>query len=112
MALLRFPPAEAGGKTVDGHDLPERSACHMGAVAGAFDDMESARMRLGRRLGAHPAQDLVRIGQEGENGGKRRCDRGLASDQSSMSPRLSCGDGGTDVGRSGIARDKGGGSTP
>jgi len=48
---------------MDRHDLSERSKW---AVANAFHEIESARMRLGRRLGAHPAFYLFRIGQEGQ----------------------------------------------
>jgi hypothetical protein len=49
------------------------------SAANAFNEIEPARMYLGLRLGAHPVQDLLRIGQEGENGGGRCCDLGLAS---------------------------------
>ena len=55
-------PAEALGETVDRHDLAERAARHTGALAAAaFEKIKPARMRLGRRLGTHPAQDLFRI---------------------------------------------------
>ena len=59
-------------------ELPARGAA--GPPGDVLDEIESARMGLGRRLGAHPAQDLLRIGQEGEDGGGRGRDLGLAPD--------------------------------
>jgi hypothetical protein len=74
-------PTEAVGETVDRHDLAERAARHTAAIAAdAFEEIEPTRMRLGRRRGAHPAQDLFRIGQEGENGRGWSCDLDLALD--------------------------------
>ena len=63
----------------------------MGAVANAFHEIESARMRLGRRLGAHPAFYLLRFGQEGQNGGRRGCDLGLVTDHERFSHRCLLG---------------------
>src|SRR6202011_5434823 len=78
-------PTEAVGEAVDRHDLAERSARH--AAADTFDKIEPARMRLGLYLGAHPAQDLFGIGQEGEDGGGRGCDMGLTLDHERFSHR-------------------------
>src|SRR6202011_502995 len=83
--LFASLPTEAVGETVDRHDLPERSARHSGAVADAFDQIEPARMRLSRRLGAHPAHDIFRIGQEREDRGRRSRDLNLASDHERFS---------------------------
>src|SRR5271165_1920789 len=66
---------------MDRHDFAERAARHASRLpTDTFDEIESARMRLGLRLGAHPAQNLVGIGQEGEDGGGRCRDMGLAPD--------------------------------
>ena len=70
------------------HDLPERAAGDIAALADALDEIEPAGIGLGRRLGAHPAQDFLRIGQIGENGGRRGRDLGLASDHECISHRL------------------------
>src|SRR5271169_5271465 len=54
--LLPPLPTEAVGEPMDRHDFAERTARRAGRVAAdAFDEVESARMRLGRRLGANPA---------------------------------------------------------
>src|SRR5580658_1734732 len=62
------------------HDLPERAARHVSAWADPFDQIKPAWLRLGRSLGAYPAQDLFRIGQERENGGGWSFDLNLTSD--------------------------------
>src|SRR5262249_19594954 len=41
-------------------------------------EIKPARMRLCRRLGAHPGQDFFGIGEEGKNRGRRGGDPGLA----------------------------------
>jgi hypothetical protein len=79
--LVVSVPAETVGQAVHRHDLPERYARYDGIFANAFDKVEPARMYLGRCLGAHPAQDLFRIGQEGENRRRRRRDLDFASDE-------------------------------
>ena len=53
-------------------ELPARGAA--GPAGDVLDEIEFARMGVRVRLGAHPAQDLLRIGQEGEDGGGRRGD--------------------------------------
>ena len=78
-------PTEAVGEPVDRHDLAERSARH--AATDALEEIESAGMHLGLRLGAHPAQDLLGIGQEGKDGGGRGCDMGLTPDHKRFSHR-------------------------
>ena len=75
---LNALPTEAIGEAVDRYDLAE-GAAHVTAVD-AFDEIESARMRLRGRLGAHPAEDLVGIGQEGKDGGAWRRDVRLPPD--------------------------------
>ena len=57
-------PTEALGETMDRHDLAE-GAASVASPADAFDEVESTRMRLSGRVRAHPAQDLLGIGQEG-----------------------------------------------
>src|SRR5262249_53005943 len=80
-APLGHLPTEGVGEAVDPHDLPERAARHTGVVAAdAFEEIEPARIRLGCCLSAHPADDLFRISEEGENRSRRRGDLGLASD--------------------------------
>jgi hypothetical protein len=74
-------PAEAVGEAMDRNDLAElptgRAA---GPPANVLDQIEAAGMDLGLRLGAHPAQDLVGIGQEGEDGRGRSRNLSLAPD--------------------------------
>src|ERR1700733_1697599 len=63
-------PAKAIGEAMDRDDLAELPA--RGAAGPAGDvlyEVEPARMGVRVRLGAHPAQDLLWIGQEGEDGG-------------------------------------------
>jgi hypothetical protein len=50
------------------------------AASDALDEIEPARLGDGLGLGAHPAHDLFRIGQKGENRGGWGCDLGFASD--------------------------------
>src|SRR6516165_5340736 len=57
--LLIPVPAEAIGEPMHRHDLAEGSTCDTCAVADTLDQVESTRMRLGRDLLAHPAQDLL-----------------------------------------------------
>src|SRR5271170_4449960 len=74
-------PTKAIGEAMDRNDLaelPARSAA--GPAADVLDQVESAWMDLGGRLGAHPAHDFLRIGQEGEDCGGRGGDLGLAPD--------------------------------
>jgi hypothetical protein len=85
--LVAPVPTEAIGEAVDWHDFPERAARHIGGIADAFDEIEPARMGLGRRLRTHPAHDLFRIGQVGENGRRRGCDMGLTSNHERFSHR-------------------------
>jgi hypothetical protein len=49
-------------------------------AADAFEEVKSTRMCFGRRLAAHPTDDLFRVGQEGENRSGRRGDMGFAPD--------------------------------
>ena len=107
--LLPSLPTEAVGEAVDRHDLPERAARHVSAGADALDEIEPARMRLSRRLGAHPAHDIFRIGQEGENRRRRGCDLDLASNHERISHQCLPGaDRGVKANCRRIARDKGG----
>jgi hypothetical protein len=62
------------------HDLAEGAARHIAILADALDQIKAARLWLGRGFGAQPAQDLLRIGQIGENRGRRGRDLGLAPD--------------------------------
>src|SRR5262245_53784318 len=79
--LLAPLPTEGVDETVDRHDLSERAARNPGMVgADPFEEVKPARMCFGRRLAAHPADDLFRVGQEGENRSRRGGDLGLASD--------------------------------
>src|SRR6516162_11302073 len=85
-------PTKAIGETVDRHDLAERSARRTSALAtNALEEIKPARMRLARRLSAHPAQDLFRICQEGEHGGGRGGDLGLTPDHERFSHRCLLG---------------------
>ena len=59
-------------------ELPARGAA--GPPGDVLDEIEPAGMGVGRGLGAHPAQDLLWIGQEGEHGRWRGRDLGLALD--------------------------------
>src|SRR6202044_1337452 len=60
-------PTEAIGEAMDRNDLAELSASGAaGPSANVLDEIEPARMDLSLRFGPHPAQDLLRIGQEGE----------------------------------------------
>src|SRR5271170_63712 len=69
---LRVPlPTEAIGEPMDRHDLAELAAGDAAVAADIFDEIESARMRLGPRFSANPAQDFFGIGQECEDGGGR-----------------------------------------
>src|SRR5271155_1462811 len=61
------------------HDLAEFAARGAaGPPANVLDQIKSPRMDVGRGLGAHPAHDFLWIRQEGEHGGGRRRDLGLA----------------------------------
>ena len=60
----------------------------MARVADAFDEIESAGVRLGLGLRTHPAQDPFRIGEEGEDGGGRSDDMGFAPDHERCSHRF------------------------
>ena len=74
-------PAETIGEAMDRNDLaelPSRGAA--GPPCDVLDEIEPARMGVGVGFGAHPAQDLLRIGQKGEDGGGRSRDLGLAPD--------------------------------
>ncbi len=64
---------------MDRDHLAERAArgARM-APADAFDEVQSPGLRIRRRLGTHPAQYLFRIGQKGEDRGRRGRDMGLA----------------------------------
>src|SRR5271156_3588692 len=78
--LLAALPTEGVGEPVDRHDLPERAARNPRVVAAdAFEKVKSARMCFGRCLRAHPADDLFRVSQEGENRGWRGGDLGFAA---------------------------------
>jgi hypothetical protein len=74
--LLVALPAEAVGEAMNRDDLVE-SAARSAAPANALHEVDSARMRLRSRFRAHPVQDLLRIGEEGENGGGRGGNLGL-----------------------------------
>ena len=66
---------------MDRDDLAELSARGAAWPPGdVLDEIKSARMDLRGRFGAHPAHDLLRIGQEGEDGRGRGRDLGLALD--------------------------------
>jgi hypothetical protein len=75
--LFASLPTKTVDKTVHRHDLPELAARR---ATRAFEEIEPAGLRLHRCLGAHPADDLFRIRQKGENGGRRSCDMDLALD--------------------------------
>ena len=75
---LAAVPAEAVGQAVHRHDLAEGAARE--ASAGDIDEIEPAGLRLDLRLRPHPAQDLLRIGQQGEHRGGRCRDVRLAAD--------------------------------
>src|SRR5215831_1549025 len=70
-------PTKAVDKTVHRHDLPELAARR---ATRAFEEIEPAPLRLDRCLSAHPADDLFRIRQKGENLRRRSCDMDLALD--------------------------------
>src|SRR6516162_1927649 len=74
--------AEAVDQAVHRHDLAERAARN--ASAGDIDEIEPAGLRLDLRLGSHPAQDLLRIGQKCEHHGGRRRDVLLAADDEGL----------------------------
>src|SRR5687768_10328879 len=59
------------------HDLAEGAASK--ARAGDIDEIEPAGLRLDLCFRPHPAQDLLRVGQEGEQRGRRRGDVRLAA---------------------------------
>src|SRR5262249_30823045 len=88
--LLATLPTESVDETVDRHDLSERATRNPGVVAAdAFEEVKSARVCFGRRLAAHPADDLFRVGQEGENRSGRRGDMGLAPDDRAVHSLMS-----------------------
>src|SRR5271169_2858653 len=68
--LLAAVPAEAVGQAVHRHHLAERAAGE--ASPGDIDEIEPAGLRVDLRLRSHPAQDLLWIGEEGEQRGGRR----------------------------------------
>ena len=86
--LVVAVPAETVGQAMHRHDLAERAAGDVCRCADAFERDRARRDGLGRRLGSHPAQDFLRIGQKGENGGRRGRDLGLASDHECIGHRL------------------------
>src|SRR5262249_9302160 len=93
--LFATLPAEGVDETVDRHDLSKRATRNPGVAADAFEEVKSARMCFGRRLAAHPADDLFRVGQEGENRGGRGGDLGLASHEERFIHRCLLGRAGT-----------------
>src|SRR5215831_2548117 len=68
--LLASLPAEAVGEAMHRDNLGEPALSDV--VAGDIDQIETIETRLHRRLRAHPAQNLFRIGEEGEDG-RGRC---------------------------------------
>src|SRR5262249_14069411 len=77
---LAAVPAEAVGEAVYRHHLAEGAA---GAARGGdIEEIEPAGARLHLRLGSHPAQNLLGIGQQGKyRGGRRRNMRLAANDE-------------------------------
>src|SRR3546814_9317480 len=75
-------PAEAVGQAVHRHHFAEGAAREAGA--GDIDEIEPAGLRLELRLRPHPAQDLLRIGEQGEDRGGRRRDVRLAADDEGL----------------------------
>src|SRR5260370_15506143 len=69
---LAAVPAEAVSEAVHRHHLAEGAARE--ASPGDIYEIEPAWLRLTLRLPPPPAQDLLRIGQEGEHCGGRRRD--------------------------------------
>ena len=69
------------------HHLAEGAAGE--ARPGDIDEIEAAGLRLELRLRPYPAQDLLRIGQEGEHRGRRRRDVRLAADDEGFLHRVS-----------------------
>src|SRR5580700_7585533 len=82
-------PAEAVSEAMDRHDLAEGSAGRAAVVADALDEVEPARLRLGDGLMAHPAHDLVGIGEVSEDRGGWGRDLRLAPDYERFSHRNS-----------------------
>src|ERR1700733_977963 len=79
--VLVVVPAETISEAVDRDDLAEFAARGAARPPGdILDQIKAARMGVRVCFGAHPAQDLLRIGQEGEDGGGRGRDLGLAVD--------------------------------
>src|SRR3982750_2968605 len=92
------------------HHFAERAAGNAAAGADAFEQIQPAGMRLRGRVGTHPAQNLLGVGQVSENGGAWGGDLGLASHYERFGHRRSSwADVGTwrrASGPSRIARDK------
>ncbi len=64
-----------------GHDLAELPARGATRSPGdILDQIEAARMGVRVRFGAHPTQDLLRIGEKGEDSCRRGGDLGFAPD--------------------------------
>src|SRR5580658_8226311 len=80
--LLAVVPAEAVGQAVHRHHFAEGAAGE--ASPGDIEEIESAGLRLELRLRSHPAQNLLRIGEEGEDRGGRRRDARLAADDEGL----------------------------
>ena len=89
---LTAVPAEAVSQAMHRHDLAEGATRK--ASAGDVDEIKPAGLRLELRLRPHPAQDLLGIGQQGENRGGRCRDVRLAADDQGVfhwsPPRLQC----------------------
>src|SRR5437762_1907740 len=83
--LFASLPAKAISEAVDWNDLGEPPARDV--LAADIDEIETTGMGIHRRLGAHPAHDLFRIGQEREDGGRRCRDLNLTPDHQRLSHR-------------------------
>src|SRR6516225_9450867 len=75
---LAAVPAKAVGEAMHRNHLAEGAAGE--ACAGDIDEIEPAGLWLEPRLRSHPAEDLLRIGQESKHRGAGRRDMRLAAD--------------------------------
>src|SRR5688500_3923019 len=78
-------PAKAVGEAVDRNDFDEPPASYV--LAADVDEVKAAEMRLNCCVRAHPAQDLFRISEEGEDGRGWGRDLDLTPDHQRFSHR-------------------------
>src|SRR3954454_16400467 len=71
-------PAKTVGEAVHRNNLGEAATGDV--LSGDVEEVKPAGMRFHCRLGAHPAQDFLRIGEKREHGRRRCGDLDLASD--------------------------------